>query len=118
MDDLFEGYMDMDALADFLLDNPPTNKRPEVVPHSQKSMRPSDDSTRSSISCTNGHSQWYATSGTIVRLVLMDISNAVARSDTAAPGSSRQRRGHTKSRLGCIACKRRKVKVRSQNLGV
>jgi hypothetical protein len=52
--------MEMDALADFLIDNPPTIKRPEVVPHIPKSVQPSNHLTRPSISCANGHSQWYA----------------------------------------------------------
>ncbi|KAH6841911.1 hypothetical protein B0T12DRAFT_361726 [Alternaria alternata] len=96
MDDLFDGYMVLDGIGDFLESSvPASHPKALVVPHteqhtetSKQAIRPKKDSLDSS-----------------------DPRSTTASSgDTVAPGGLRQRRGHTKSRLGCIPCKRRKIK--------
>jgi hypothetical protein len=42
--------------------------------------------------------------------LLLDRSSRLGDSPTGN-SAPRKRRGHTKSRLGCITCKRRKIKV-------
>ena len=79
MDDLFDGYMVLDGIGDFLESSVPAS-HPKV-----QELRE-----------------------------LISSSTTVSSGDTVAPGGLRQRRGHTKSRLGCIPCKRRKIKVLNQ----
>jgi hypothetical protein len=60
MADLFDGYMEMDALADFLVSNAPTTKRPEAVPPIVRNASVSNDSTPPPDPRADRSSQWYA----------------------------------------------------------
>ncbi|EUC42188.1 hypothetical protein COCMIDRAFT_104220 [Bipolaris oryzae ATCC 44560] len=87
MDDLLEGYMVLDAIGDFLEDRSLTHrtKHPATTPQSQPGAQASTGS-------------------------LTPISDPDQNSQGEAPKGARKRRGHNKSRLGCIACKKRKIK--------
>jgi hypothetical protein len=99
MDDIFEGYLVVDEVASFLGNDalisdtnqprlvPPTRQQEYPLPAVPRALRPSiNDQDQSRLTPTGG--------------------------DITAQATLRQRRGHTKSRLGCIVCKKRKIKVR------
>ena len=61
MDDLFEGYMEMDdAVAGFLVNRGPTIKRPDTVSYTEQHVQSTGEVTRSPTSNVNVHKQWYA----------------------------------------------------------
>jgi hypothetical protein len=61
MDDLFEGYMEMDdAVAGFLVNHVPTAKKPDTVSYTEQRMQLTSKVTRPPASDVNIHNQWYA----------------------------------------------------------
>jgi hypothetical protein len=60
MDDLFEGYMEMDALADFLVDKAPVTKQPKILPRTRQHAQQPDELISPPTSIVNGQTQWYA----------------------------------------------------------
>lgn len=70
------------------------NTPPESRASNSSAISALDQSPLSGVS-SSGHSLTIASSG----------------NTSAEPPAPRKRRGHTKSRLGCITCKRRKIKV-------
>ena len=94
MDDLFEGYMALGPIGDFLEESPLPSyiKQPQVSPRTgEHSSSPEAVSQSLSIAASGG---------------------------PATLGALRQRRGHTKSRLGCLLCKKRKIKVSQRWSGI
>ncbi|KAG9185331.1 hypothetical protein G6011_07875 [Alternaria panax] len=99
MDDLFDGYMVLDGIGDFLEASVPANDPiVPIVPQTKQDAQPSKQAIRPQKDSLNDPGP----------------CTTVSSGDTAAQGGLRQRRGHTKSRLGCIPCKRRKIKVPRQ----
>ncbi|KAL6153189.1 hypothetical protein ACJQWK_11624 [Exserohilum turcicum] len=98
MDDLFEGYMVLDAVADFLAHSPLADrtKQPAIAPRPEHHVHDSNHASPSP--------------SPVSAPTLRSPDPSVSSGYTAASAALRQRRGHTKSRLGCIGCKRRKVK--------
>ncbi|CAA9960149.1 Zn-clus multi-domain protein [Pyrenophora teres f. maculata] len=87
MDDLFEGYMALGPIGDFLQESPP---------FSSTKQPPKESRTGEHVSLEE-------------QTQLLDVT-ASSGGDPTTLGALRQRRGHTKSRLGCLACKKRKIK--------
>jgi hypothetical protein len=99
MDDIFEGYLVVDEVAGFLGNDAPIShiNQSEGVPPTRQQGHPLTAVTRASKPSTNDQGQSRLTP---------------SGGDIAVQAGLRQRRGHTKSRLGCIICKKRKIKVR------
>lgn len=115
-EDLFDGWLSMPTMADFL-----TDQVPVTVTGSTLSIRVADEQSherntagpaRLSVPEIGEADLPYEATDHSRSL---DTSVSTISSPTGTPASSirsgRQRRGHTKSRLGCIDCKKRKVKV-------
>ncbi|KAI0571359.1 Zn-clus multi-domain protein, partial [Pyrenophora tritici-repentis] len=86
MDDLFEGYMALGPIGDFLEESPPfrsTRKSPKVS-RAEEHVSSEEQTQPQSVTASSG--------------------------DPTTLSALRQRRGHTKSRLGCLTCKKRKIK--------
>jgi hypothetical protein len=61
MDELFEGYMEMDdAVAGFLVNRGPITKRPDTVPYAEQHVQSTAKVTHPLTSDVNRHTQWYA----------------------------------------------------------
>ena len=95
MDDLFEGYIALGPIGDFLEESPPSSysSRFQIAPRAEEHVSSSEGYTK-------------------------PLGVTASSSDHAALGALRQRRGHTKSRLGCLLCKKRKIKVGLPHFGV
>ena len=111
-DDLFEGWLAMPAITGFLelatpMDCQVMSTRPEggssevVIRGIDMSAIPQGASTGQAFGSRSDHSH-----GT--HRTSLDCSG---NSSIVPDNSVRLRRGHTKSRLGCITCKKRKIKV-------
>ena len=89
MEDLFEGYIALGPIGDFLEESPPSSysNRFSIVTHAEEHAS----------SSSGGHTK--------------PLGVTASSSDHGVLGTLRQRRGHTKSRLGCLLCKKRKIKV-------
>ncbi|KAF1940659.1 hypothetical protein EJ02DRAFT_504003 [Clathrospora elynae] len=97
MDDIFDGWLAMPSVAAFLVDDASMrgSKQPGLAAHTEQYHPSPSQDTQPPTSNLNGHDPLLTVSGD---------------STVAPPRDSRQRRGHTKSRLGCITCKKRKIK--------
>jgi hypothetical protein len=61
MDDLFEGYMEMDdAVAGFLVNRGPITRRPDTAPYTEQDVQSPAKVTHPSTSDVDRHTQWYA----------------------------------------------------------
>lgn len=112
-EDLFDGWLSMPAMADFLTDQTLASGStlPIRVAEEQSHERTAGPAPLPApdVAETDLLDEVINHSGSL------DASVSTLSSPGATPASSirsgRQRRGHTKSRLGCIDCKKRKVKV-------
>lgn len=112
MDDLFQGYMVLDVLGEFLEDDTLINhnKQPAMAPQPERNTQRFDHPEPTSRSELDQHGQKYA----LARFWWLDThtnSFLAPNDNVGATTGSRQRRVHTKSRLGCLGCKKRKIKV-------
>ena len=115
-ENLFDGWLAVPSIAGFLADEPPTG--PSCQPPKQTKGSKShgdttneaarmsnlgvEEDTSQSYEATHSHSH----SNNHHHSITSPRENALTTNREA-----RQRRGHTKSRLGCITCKKRKIKV-------
>jgi hypothetical protein len=111
MDDLLQGYIVFDAVGDFLNDCPPVDrpKQPAMTPQSKRCAQRLNPVPPMSGLDQNG--QGYASPLDFGSHNTHSNRAVVSNGRVEASKGVRQRRGHTKSRLGCIACKKRKIKV-------
>jgi hypothetical protein len=116
MDDLFDGWLSVPAVAGFLLNGLPL----DGDEHSESAARtvrdkkaPTERSQSSSPQDINERDQSLEAAVPQISLDARDDLVTPIGETPSTAHATRQRRGHTKSRLGCIACKKRKVKVGS-----
>jgi len=106
MDALFDGWLSVPAVAGFLLNGLPL----DGDEHSEPAARTVRDKK-----APTERSQSSSPQAAVPQISLDardDLVTPIGETPSTAH-ATRQRRGHTKSRLGCIACKKRKVKVGS-----
>lgn len=95
VDDIFDGWLSVPAMGDLF------DRRPQPVPEYPRHSSKSTEQNLAVVEPKGLESEHQSKS----------LPHSVTTPDGFDDRPSRKRRGHTKSRLGCLTCKRRKIKV-------
>lgn len=114
MDEFFDGWLSMPAITGFLADGIQTDNDQESVLAVRIERAHSTANESTSFASRDAEDQDTSPVVTFTGTCVEARPHGAATPSTISPTTTnlaaRQRRGHTKSRLGCLQCKKRKVK--------